>query len=298
MRTVIAVVAAGLAVAPAAFSQQLVGVAFRDPSFSGNTQLHDLDAATGAASNGRFLGTDAISGIALAPDGTLFGWTDEFAEVNGVPVDGGLVTIDLSTGATSLVGNVSPFPSGAVASEGDIDFNPITGELFGVTSNQGVSLLFTIDPATGANTEVGIPQIPGTDFSGMAFDNAGNLWVLDTGTDFDPATRASTLRRISTADASILESIPLSVALGTTGGMDFDPNTGELYIADGDFLGTNNLYTADLTTGLLTLVGATGLDGAPTGFGGLADIEFIPAPGAGSLLALAGLGAVRRRRTG
>lgn len=274
----------------------LVGVAFRDPSFSGPTRLYDINQFTGAASNPRVLGTDAISGIALSPDGTLYGWTDEFATVNGTPVDGALVTIDPATGATSLVGNVSPFPSGALASEGDIDFNPTSGELFGVTSNNGVSLLFTIDPSTAANTEIGILQRPGTDISGLSFSPDGTLWALDTGTDFNPATRESTLLRLDPVTAAIIEVVPLDIALGTVAGMDFDPDTGVLVVADGDFLGNNQLYTVDIGTGAVAPLGPLGLDGAPTGFGGLSDIEFIPAPGSAAVLAASALVGLRRRR--
>lgn len=280
---------------PAALAQDLFGVAFRDPSFSGPTSLYSVNPNTGLASNPVALPTDAVSGIARRADGTWFGWTDEFAVFNGVPVDGALFTFDPASGASNLIGNVSPFNSGALASEGDIDFGP-DDQLYGVTSNGGTTLLFTIDPATAANTEIGIVQLPNSDFSGLSFDNQGNLWGLDTSFDFDPATRSSQLVRLDPTNGDVLQTVPLSVALGTVAGMDFNPVTGELFIADGDFAGTNNLYTADLSTGVLTSVGSLGLDGAPTGFGGLADIEFVPAPGAAGLLALAGLAATRRRR--
>lgn len=297
--TMHAALAAATIVVPtaAAFAQApLFGVAFRNPTFVGDTSLYSVDPLTGSATDPVTLGVDVVVGIARRADGAWFGLTDEFGFVNGQATDGGLFTFDPSTGATSLIGDVSPFASGAVVSEGDIDFNPITGELFGVTSNQGVSLLYTIDPATAQNTEIGIVQLAGTDLSGLSFDDQGNLWALDTSFDFDPATRASQLLRLDPSNGDILETVPLSVSLGATAGMDFDPVSGALYIADGDFEGTNNLYTADLVTGQLTLVGSTGLDGAPSGFGGLADIEFIPTPGVAAAFAVAGVAGLRRRR--
>lgn len=284
-----------LAVAHAASAADLVGVAFRSPDFVSNTSIYSVNSNTGLASNPLALPTDAVSGIARRADGTWFGWTDEFANFNGAGVDGALFTFDPATGASTLIGSVSPFNSGALAAEGDIDFAP-SGELFGITSNGGTSLLFTIDPATAANTEIGIIQLPNSDFSGLAFDNAGNLWGLDTSFDFDLTTRSSRLVRLDPTSGDVLQTVPLSVALGAVGGMDFDPVSGQLFIADGDFAGTNNLYTADLTTGLLTTVGSLGLDGAPSGFGGLSDIEFIPAPGATGALVCAGFAYARRRR--
>ncbi|MEM7628712.1 MAG: hypothetical protein AAF356_04735 [Planctomycetota bacterium] len=292
VRWALGALAVGCGVAQA--STPLIGIAFRDPNFGPATRLFDVDASTGLASNARLTGADAISGIALRRDGTLFGWADEFANVNGSAVDGALVTIDRATGATTLIGDVSPFNSGALSAEGDIDFDPITGDLFGVTSNNGVSLLFTIDTTTGANSEIGIVQQPGSDISGMAFDDGGDLWLLDTSFEFGD-DRVSRLLRVDRTSGDVFETVTLSVALGTVGGMDFDPATGQLFIADGDLFGTNNLYTADLFTGEMTLVGSTGLDGAPFGFGGLSDIEFIPAPGGVAALAM-GLGLLARRR--
>jgi DNA-binding beta-propeller fold protein YncE len=71
--------------------------------------------------------------------------------------------------------------------------------------------------------------------------------------------------------------VNLSAPLGNLAGMDFDPTTGTLYIADGG-TGGGNLYTLDPANGNVTLVGSLGLTN------GLAGLAFTPEPGAFSLL--------------
>lgn len=288
---------AAAATAAASTTTPLLGVAFRDPGFAGNTTLYDIDASTGLASNPRTTGADVITGITRDTAGNILGLTDAFGIINGQPAPSALFTINPANGATTVIGEVGTLPAtGLGLSEGDLDFNPASGQLFSVTSQNGTSALFTIDPNTAAPTEIGTIPVINSDISAMAFDPSGNLWVLNTDFNFDPATRASTLLRINPVEATVAEEIPLDIALGSTAGMDFDPATGDLYIADGDLSATNNLYTVDFINGQLNLVGDTGLDGAPTGFGGIAGLEFIPAPGTAATLAAFGIAATRRRR--
>jgi hypothetical protein len=57
--------------------------------------------------------------------------------------------------------------------------------LYGIQDYSGGSLnLFTLDPSTGAGTDVGAiinAGFTGNDLSAMAFDSSGNLWVYDQG---------------------------------------------------------------------------------------------------------------------
>ncbi len=286
--------AAGLVLllaAPASHAQ-LIGASFRAPDFQGPSALYDIDQTTGLATNGRDMNLDGLVGLSFFGN-TLWGITDEFGSVNGSGVDTALVTVDIATGQSTIVGELGPV-GGLLTSEGDIDFDPLTGRLYGVTSQLGESVLFEIDTA-GVGTTV-ISNVDAGDLSGMAIDNSGNLWALDTSFVFDATRPGARLLRLDTGTGDVLQEIQTDTVLGTVAGMDFDPFTNQLYIADGDFAGTNNLYTVDFITGSLDLVGPTGLDGAPTGFGGLSSLTFVPAPGAAPLLAIALFVSGRRRR--
>lgn len=227
------------------------------------SMLYDVDTQTGAASDPRDTGLqfENLTGIALSPGGVLYGLSDcEW-----------LYTIDPATGAAVRVAGV-PLPFG----EGDIDFDPTTGTLYGVGFSTG---LVTIDPSTGDATTVGGLQGVG-DASAMAFNAAGSLYVLDTGNDG--------LLEVDKSDGSILAGVTLSTPLGSAAGMDFDPETGLLYVADGETDSTDTLYTLGISTGTLTPIGTTLT-------GGMAGLEFIPEPTTVSLLAIGGLGLMRRR---
>lgn len=269
-------------VAGGAAHASFLGVAFRDPSFSGNTTLYDVDDATGMASNPRTTGATNLLGVSFGPSGSLFALTDDFGDVNGQDAGSSLLTIDPSDGATSVVGSL-----GREVFEGDLDFDPTSGALYGVSSQNNTSSLFTIDPSTGDANDIG--ATPAGDASAMAFDDDGGLWVLDT--TFPPQSDAI-LYELDPATGDELDSVSLGMVLGTVAGMDFSPS-GELFIADGDFNGTDNLWTADTTTGELSLVGSTGLEGD---FGGLSGLEYVPSPGTGLITFFAAGGLARRRR--
>ena len=75
-------------------------------------------------------------------------------------------------------------------------FDPTTGILYGLCNLPGVDgdRLFTIDTTTGAASIIG--PIVGDDPSGLAFDNAGNLWIVDSNVN---GTDIVTLRQINKA---------------------------------------------------------------------------------------------------
>lgn len=234
--------------------------------------LYDVNAQTGLATNPRPTGIDHLVGIAFSPGGTLYGLSNAAAAEN----PNSLFTIDPETGASSLIDAIGL--DNVV--EGDLAFDPTTSVLYGLYNlDSGQRQLLTIDTDTAAAT-----VIPGSltgDPSGMAFDSTGMLYALDT-----------SLRQLLTVDkttGAILTTTALSAALGSVAGMDVDPATGTLYVADGESDGTDTLYTLNPTTGVLTEVGPTGL---PDGLAGLA---FVPEPTTLVLMMLGGAALMRRR---
>lgn len=271
---------AGSMSASAMAQAELFGVAFRDPAFSGNTRIYSVDATTGIASNGQVTGADVLLGLARGSDGMYYVLTDDFA----TPAPSALLTVDPATGATAVVGG-----TGVQYFEGDLDFNPTTGALWAVRTQNGASTLDQLDPANGG--VLGSAALAGVaDASAMAFDASGKLFVLDTTFAFPPGP--AVLHEIDRLTGATISQVTTNLALGSTAGMDFDPITGALYVADGDLNGTNNLYTLDVASGQFTLVGDTGLGGP---FGGLAGLEFVPEPSALVLLLLGGGLGLRRR---
>jgi DNA-binding beta-propeller fold protein YncE len=94
-----------------------------------------------------------------------------------------------------------------------------------------------------------------------------------------PSSTATVVREIGSSDISALA------------GIDFDPASGTLYVADGGAGGANALFTLDPATGVLSEVGPLGL---ANGLSGLA----VPEPGAAALAyaVVAALGGISARR--
>lgn len=241
---------------------------------AGTGQIYDVNTSTGAATNPRPTGIDFLVGISLGPDGNLYGLTT-FASS---PANS-LVRINQNTGAFVTVGSTGL----SSIFEGDIEFDPATGTCYGLVyaPGDGSSHLFTINRTTGTATFVGPVNAPASDLSAMAFAPNGNLYVLDTEHD--------QLLRVNPATAAVITSVNISTPLGFVAGMDFDPSTGVLYVADGSTLGTNSLYTMNPVTGAMTLIG-------PTVQGGLAGLTFVPEPAAATTLGIAMVLSTLRRR--
>ena len=219
----------------------------------GNGTLYDIDVETGEASNPRsserIIG---LIGISRGPGGFLFGLS-----TFGGPFPNSLFRIDPVSGTSSLVGATGL----TRVFEGDLDFDPVSGTLYSISDapNAPLSDLVSIDVDTAIATRIGQLPVPG-DFSAMAFAPDGTLYVLDTSNDdllvVDPST------------ASIQQRVSLSRLLWTTAGMDFHPDTGELYVVDG----SDKVFVLEPATGQLDLIGRAG---TPYGLWGL---EFVSDP--------------------
>ena len=137
-------------------------------------RLYTIDINSGATSLIGNTGTSSLMGISVSPTtGELYGLTNFV----GMPPSS-LVKIDPMSAATMTIG-----ATGIPVIEGDLAFNPLTGQLFGTqTQNTPNSNLLRINPLTGAATIVGsMGSSSLTDFSAIAFNLAGTLFAIDTG---------------------------------------------------------------------------------------------------------------------
>ena len=200
--------------------------------------------------------------------------------IPGNPDEYRLETFDRLTGAH--LGTIGPVDVDGVA---DIDVNPETGVLYGISPAPG--RLFAIDPSTGASTLIGATA---GDIVDISFDADGTLYgwsdLFDDLVKIDTATGIVTvvgdcgpssscvdgfpsrglaidsagtvytavtgrLMIMNKATGKIVSSIPTSPATFLTA-LEFDDND-VLYAAAWD-----TLHTIDTTTGLITPVGSIG----------------------------------------
>jgi hypothetical protein len=170
----------------------------------------------------------------------------------GVTFGNQLITIDTTTGAGTLVGNLTEanmFPLG---------LGVVNGRLY--TFDQSADLLKELNPATAA-TISSINLGFGTDIvgeGGLDFRSDGVGFLNSTGGN------TSTIFQFTTTAGS-------GTTVGTTGGV---AGLDGLAFNSADVLyglgqdPQNNLYTVNQTTGALTLIGATGVSGS-SAIGGL-----------------------------
>lgn len=247
--------------------------------------LYQIDPATGAATGGISTGLTSLLGIAFNSSGTLFGLTT----LTGTPTANALYQINPATGVSSLVGETGL----SNIFEGDLAFNS-TGTLYGIQDASGTDSreLFAIDTTTGHATIVGSISTMNSDYSGLAFDSSGKLFALDT--------QNSLLVELDPLTAAVIATVSIDLTLGDVAGLTFDPATGQAYVADGGVGGTNSLYTLDVTTGALTLVGVTGVPGGIAGLSFGPTAAAIPEPSSfilgGIAFSTVGLFATRRAR--
>jgi hypothetical protein len=174
-----------------------------------------------------------------------------------------LFRIEHVDGTATLVG-----PSGlTVGSEriSALDFDPFSGRLYGIKGSAcHGAILITIDPATGAGSEVGVLRGQGLDFTpgpdcpggadALAFSSDGTLYV---GGWFGGELQGK-IMRVDRKTATVLEYHPTPVGFGDwkgrrahIAGLAVDAG-GTVWISRGGSLETGQINTIDPMTGDIT----------------------------------------------
>jgi hypothetical protein len=187
-------------------------------TIGGCSNLYRLDPSSGAVQQQiGSTGVAFLSDLDFGDDGTLYGnrYIDQLTAG-----DGGLVTIDLTTGAASP----APNPRfGQGLENGGLSFHPFTGILWAVESNfSHTPRIFAVDPATGL--AISTPVVLGLNGQPSTFGFDG-LEILLDGTFI--ATRAGQTSELYEIDPNPdpvsglaeVTQIQLAVDPGISGGM-------------------------------------------------------------------------------
>jgi hypothetical protein len=130
------------------------------------------------------------------------------------------------------------------------------------------------------------------DINGMVWRNDGMLVGVDR------LSNAIVEINPVTAEVSLLAGIGADI-VGGVGGMVIDGATAYLATAGpgGTRPGSNSLYRVNLDTGALSHIGVFSIGGAPLTGSGISGLSIVPEPTALTIMAIAALGFIRRRRT-
>jgi outer membrane protein assembly factor BamB len=213
---------------------------------------------------------DSVVGIEFAGDGHLYGMTS-------VGNGNNFYRIDPTDGTSVLVGNTG-LPQ---VIEGDLAWDATGGLMYGSYSTSDSNSLYTFDVATGLASYVG--DMEEDDISGMAFDQSGRLWAVDTNVN---GSGVADLLEINKANGGVLSRVSLGIVInGPLIGMDLNDATGEIFMA----MDNGGFYSIDTDAGTALQVDTHGV-GTATG------LAYVPAPGSLFVLVGAGLVGSRRRR--
>jgi hypothetical protein len=214
-----------------------------------------------------------VEGLALSPEGVLYGADDALDA---------LIRIDVSSGLASLVG---PLGTAGLGPAGNLDYGlafTCDGRLW--LSSDTTNTLWQVDPGSGAasaprDLPAGITGLAGRGSSLFGLGLDGNLYR------YSPASGVS--QQIGAHGIPAFDD----------GGLDFD-GTGRLW-AIAEFTPSNpslpsSIYRIDVDTGVATFVAdtRTGIEGlaiAPSACIAGEDAQPVPGPGVPGLLLLAGL---------
>lgn len=284
------------------YAQVLYGAAYQGPD--GPSTLYRIDISTGAATPVGPIGFERCAGMAFdMVNQTLYATCERILD-SDVPV---LVNINPNTGTGTEVG-----PINSCAVWQDMSFRSSDNILFADGFNGGCAFdIVTINTSTGQGTSVA----PITGNSGeccgnsLAFSQIDTLYYL--GSD-PPIANLYTVNDI-TGIANLITGINFPALLGDTpriNAMDFNPNTGVLYVSiviggpNNEGPRQNFLGIVNINSGNLTVIGETveGLDAIAFGPGQPVIASPIPTISEWGLMAMAlvlgliGFMAIRRKR--
>ncbi|MCP5521028.1 MAG: hypothetical protein H7A46_05725 [Verrucomicrobiales bacterium] len=126
------------------------------------------------------------------------------------------------------------------------------GSVGGPNQSSNAGAILTIDPTTGAGTILGTP-IAGEGITGLVVDNSGRL-IGSTATITGDA-RLIEIDRATGALVNILAFLTLDGSPASVSDLAYNPLTGELF---GNGPSTDDLMKIDMSTGVMTSVGAMG----------------------------------------
>jgi hypothetical protein len=160
-------------------------------------------------------GAIGITGLDFSPvDGKLYGITASSTMAGGNTLAKSLVTIDLTTAYATVIGSLG-------VANSDISFRS-DGTLFGFQSNDTGSIhsMTKINLSTGLSSVLGNTGLSSTNGGGLAFDQAGALYLAATGSSgtrdtLNPANGARAVGGLITG-APVAGSINAMAANGET----------------------------------------------------------------------------------
>lgn len=216
---------------------------------SSASDLYTLSTTTGVATSVGPTGR-ALTGLAFDPtSGILYGSTSNQSPLNARA----LVTVDPTTGATTLVGAYG-IGSDTLA---DIAFDSL-GNLFGFSASG--HKLYSVNKSTGVATVISAASFPGGGFGwAMDFDSYDNLFVLPFGDQVGPSQGAVYLTDQSTGTSAFFADIsgspPYNNGASFAAGA-FAP--GKIFYAiDNDFGSSAHLVSVNIGDGAVTDIGVT-----------------------------------------
>lgn len=225
---------------------------------SGFSSLYRVDLSTGAAERIGSIGFNDVEGLAMSPDGTLYGVADQTIQNGSVGTDF-LFRIDTQTGQGTLVGQLGNLWELGTGANKDLDYGlsfSCDGRLW--LSSATTQQLWEVNPNTAATRFVGNMNHTvsgmgsrGAELFGVSVRNAPGLVTIN------PDTAASQMIQAWTLD------VPISDA-----GVDFAADGRLFALADPEPLviaGTRLLNIDPKTGGILSNVEVRPTDGGLEG---------------------------------